>query len=91
MKKYLLSLVLGVTLMSSTIPQFFYYNNTRKAIAIRDDQQGTVVIRNNIGQAVMTAPYPANTSRWISVYRLAPGQYTATTTDGTTLSFFRRP
>ena len=91
MKKLILTLIVGLTLMSATIPQFFYYNNTRKAIAIRDDQQGTVVVRNNIGQSVMTAPYPANSSRWISVYRLAPGQYTATTTDGTTISFLRRP
>ena len=91
MKKYILAAVLGVMLTAATIPQFFFYNQTRKAIAISDDQPGTVVIKNYSGQTVMTAQYPANRGWWISVYRLAPGQYTATTSDGGTLTFFRRP
>jgi hypothetical protein len=91
MKKVILTFALGLTLTSATIPQFFYYNNMRKAIAIKDNQQGTVIIRNYYGQTVMTVTYPANSSRWISVYRLAPGQYTATTTDGGVISFYRRP
>lgn len=84
----LLAVVLSV---ACTVPQFFYYNDTRKAIAIRDDQSGSVSIKNYYGQTIMTSPYPANKSFWISVYRLAPGQYTATTTNGVTLNFYRRP
>jgi hypothetical protein len=91
MKKYLLSLFLGVTLISFTIPQFFYYNDTRKAIAIRDNQEGTLIVRDYSGNKVLVQTYPANSSRWVSIYRLEPGQYTATTTDGGSLSFYRRP
>ena len=91
MKKIILAAVIGLILTAATIPQFFYYNNMRKAIAIRDDQQGTVIIRNYSGVTVMTTEYPANSSRWISVYRLAPGPYTATTTTGVTINFYKRP
>lgn len=91
MKKYILAVVLGIILTSATLPQFFYYSNIRKAIAIRGNEKGIVIIKNNSGQTVMIAEYPANTSRWVSVYRLAPGFYTAITTDGGTLSFYRRP
>ena len=91
MKKYILAAVLGVMLTAATIPQFFYYNQTRKAIAISNNQAGSVSIKNYYGQTVMTVEYPANRSWWISVYRLAPGPYTATTSDGGTISFYRRP
>ena len=91
MKKILLLAAIGIILISASIPQFFYYNETRKAIAIRDDQQGNVIIKNYSGQIVMTATYPANSSRWISVYKLAPGQYTAMTNSGNTIGFYRRP
>jgi len=90
MKKYILAAVLGVMLTAATIPQFFYYNQTRKAIAIRSGQSGSIEIRDRLGQTVMKAEYPANTSRWVSVYRLAPGLYTATT-DGVTINFYRQP
>jgi hypothetical protein len=90
MKKIILTFALGLTLTAATIPQFFY-NNTRKAIAIRDDQSGTVIVRDYSGDKVMTVDYPANSNRWISVSRLAPGLYTATTTDGGVLSFYKRP
>jgi hypothetical protein len=91
MKKIILTFALGLTLISSTVPQFFYYNNMRKAIAIRDTEKGEVIVRNNTGQALIRVDYPADQSRWISVTRLAPGFYTATTTDGSTISFYKRP
>ena len=91
MKKYILAAVLGIMLTAATIPQFCYYNDMRKAIAIRDTQKGSVTIRNLSGQALMVADYPENTSRWVSISRLMPGQYTATTTSGSVISFYRRP
>ena len=91
MKKIILAVLVGILLTAATLPQFFYYSDMRKAIAIRDDQQGTVVIRNHSGDKVMVADYPSNSSRWISVYRLAPGPYAATTANGVTISFYRRP
>jgi hypothetical protein len=91
MKKYILAAVLGIMLTAATIPQFFYYNQTRRAIAIRDDQSGSVVIRTTTGQAVMTAEYPANRSWWISITRLAPGYYTATAPGGAIITFYKRP
>jgi hypothetical protein len=91
MKKYILAAVLGIMLTAATIPQFFYYNDMRKAIAIRDDQQGTVIVRDYSGNKVVITDYPANSSRWISVTRLAPGQYSATTTNGVTINFYKRP
>ena len=91
MKKAILVTLIGLVLSSATIPEFFYYNSMRKAIAIRDTDKGEVVIRNNTGQTLMRMDYPANQSRWISVTRLAPGTYTATTTDGSTISFYKRP
>lgn len=90
MKKIILAAVIGILLTSAMIPQFFYYNQTRKAIAIRNTQPGSITITNYSGQTVMKEEYPANTSRWISVTRLAPGLYTATT-DGATISFYKRP
>jgi hypothetical protein len=90
MKKYILAAVLGVMLTAATIPQFFYYNDMRKAIAIRDNQQGTIIIRDHSGNKIITTDYPANSSRWISVTTLAPGQYTATT-NGITINFYKRP
>jgi hypothetical protein len=84
----LLAVVLSV---ACTVPQFFYYNDVRKAIAIRDNQEGVLIVRDYSGNKVLVQTYPANSSRWISLYRLAPGQYTATTTDGTTINFYRRP
>jgi hypothetical protein len=89
-KKIILAALVSIILTAATIPQFFYYNQTRKAIAIRSGQSGSVEIRDRLGQAVMKAEYPANSSRWISVNRLAPGLYTATT-DGVTINFYRQP
>jgi hypothetical protein len=91
MKKIILAAVLGIMLTAATIPQFFYYNQTRRAIAIRDDQSGSVVIRTTTGQTVMTAEYPANRSWWISISRLAPGFYTATAPGGAIITFYKRP
>lgn len=91
MKKIILAVLVSIILTAATIPQFFYYNTMRKAIAIRDNQEGIIVIRNNSGQTVMTAQYPANRSWWISVTRLAPGFYTSTTQDGTIITFYKRP
>ena len=91
MKKAILVTLIGLVLTSATIPQFFYYNSMRKAIAIRDNENGQVVISDNSGNQIMRMDYPANQSRWISVTRLAPGTYTATTTDGSTISFYKRP
>ena len=91
MKKYILAAVLGIMLTAATIPQFFFYNQTRKAIAISDNQAGSVVIRTTTGQTVMTAEYPANRSWWISVTRLAPGYYTATAPGGAIITFYKRP
>lgn len=91
MKKIIFAVLVGILLTSATIPQFFYYNTTRKAIAVRDDQEGTMVIKNNSGQTVMTAQYPSNRSWWVSVNRLAPGLYTASTTDGGIITFYKRP
>jgi hypothetical protein len=91
MKKIILTALVGLVLTAATIPQFFYYSEIRKAIAVRGNQQGTIVIKDHSGQTVMTAEYPGNSSRWISVYKLAPGSYTATTADGGVLSFYRRP
>jgi hypothetical protein len=91
MKKYILAVITGFMLMSATLPQFFYYSDIRRAIAVRGSEQGTVIVKNNNGQTVMTMQYPANSSRWVSVGRLAPGQYTAVTTDGGTISFYKRP
>ena len=91
MKKYILAAVLGVMLTAATIPQFFYYNEIRKAIAIRDSQEGTLIVRDYSNNKVLIQTYSANSSRWVSVYRLAPGPYTATTSDGGTISFYRRP
>lgn len=90
MKRIFLLAVIGIMLTSSAIPQFFYYNQTRKAIAVRSGQSGSVEVRDRLGQIVMKAEYPANSSRWISVNRLAPGLYTATT-DGSTINFYRQP
>ena len=81
----------GIVLTAATIPQFFYYNSMRKAIAIRDSQEGILTVRDNAGNKVMTVEYPANSSRWVSVTRLAPGNYSATTTDGTSIGFYKRP
>ena len=91
MKKIILAVLVSTVLTAATIPQFFYYNITRKAIAVRDNQEGTIVIKNNSGQTVMTTQYPANRSWWISVTRLAPGFYTATTQDGAIITFYKRP
>ena len=91
MKKVILALAFLIVAVAATVPQFFYYNETRKAIAIRDSQEGNMIIRDRSGQAVMGVKYPANTSRWISVSRLAVGSYTATASNGVVLSFYRRP
>lgn len=91
MKKLILSALIGILLTAAAIPQFFYYSDIRKAIAIRDSQKGSLTIRNYYGQQVMIADYPENTSRWVSVYRLAPGQYTATASSGSVITFYRRP
>jgi hypothetical protein len=90
MKKTILTLLLGILLIAATVPQFFYYNSMRKAIAIRDSQEGDVTIKTYTGITVMTAHYPANRSLWISVTRLAPGLYTATTNDAI-VTFYKRP
>lgn len=91
MKKIIFAALVGIVLTAATIPQFFYYNQTRKAIAVRDDQEGTLVIRTSTGVQVMTAQYPANRSWWISVTKLAPGFYTAMTPDGAIITFYKRP
>lgn len=90
MKKIILLSIVMLTL-ACTIPQFFYYSDTRKAIAIRDNQEGTLIVRDYSGNKVLIQTYPANRSFWISVYRLAPGIYTGTTTTGATVNFYRRP
>jgi hypothetical protein len=90
MKKVILLLAVVLS-VACTVPQFFYYNDTRKAIAIRDNQSGSVSIKNYYGQTVMTVQYPSNRSYWISLYKLAPGIYTATTSNGATVNFYRRP
>jgi len=90
MKKIILLLAVVLSL-GLTLPQFFYYSSTRNAIAIRDSQSGSLLIKNYYGQAIMKAEYPANRSWWISVSRLAPGLYTATTNDGIILNFYKRP
>ena len=90
MKKIIL--LLGTMLgLAWTTPQFFYYNNTRKAIAIRDDESGSLTIKNYYGLTVMTTSYPANKSWWVSVSKLSPGIYTATTTNGAAVNFYKRP
>lgn len=91
MKKTLLTIAIGVLLTAATLPQFFYYNNTRKAIAIRDTEKGEMVIKDRNGYSVARMEYPANTSRWLSVTRLAPGLYTAQTSTGATINFYKRP
>ena len=90
MKKIILAVCVGLISIAAVVPQFFYYNDLRKAIAIRNDTNGIVVIKDRTNQTVMVVNYPANSSRWISVSRLAPGQYTASTVDGTIL-FYKRP
>jgi hypothetical protein len=90
MKKIILLLAVLLS-VACTVPQFFYYNDMRKAIAIRDDQEGTVIVRDYSNNKVLVQTYPGNSSRWISVYRLAPGQYTATTSSGAIMNFYRRP
>lgn len=91
MKKIILFALVSLMLISATIPQFFYYNQTRKAIAIRDNQDGTMIVRNTSGQTIMASQYPANRSIWISVTRLAPGYYTATVPSGAIITFYKRP
>ena len=90
MKKIILAVCVGLISIAAVVPQFFYYNDLRKAIAIRNDTNGIVVIKDRTNQTVMVVNYPANSSRWISVSRLAPGQYTASTVDGA-ISFYKRP
>ena len=90
--KNLILVFLACTLMSFvTAIDFFYYNSMRKAIAIRDTEKGILLIKNYSNQVVMQVEYPANQSRWISVARLASGLYTAQSTSGVTINFYKRP
>ena len=91
MKKILLLLAVGLLSVAATVPQFFYYSDIRRAIAVRDDEEGSVIVKNRLNQIVLTYQYNPNTSRWVSVSRLAPGQYTAQTTNGSLISFYKRP
>jgi hypothetical protein len=91
MKKTILAAMLAVLLTAATIPQFFYYSDIRRAIAIRDTEKGIVFVKDRNNATVLSTEYPANTSRWISVSRLAPGQYTAQTISGISITFYKRP
>jgi hypothetical protein len=91
MKKVILMLAVVLTSFAATIPQFFYYSDIRRAIAIRDTDKGIVFVKDRYNATVLSTEYPANTSRWISVSRLAPGQYTAQTISGISITFYKRP
>lgn len=91
MKKVILMLAIGLTTLAATIPQFFYYSDFRRAIAIRDTEKGIVYVKDRNNITIISVEYPANTSRWISVTRLAPGQYTAQTINGALVTFYKRP
>ena len=91
MKKIILALAVGLLSVAATVPQFFYYSDIRRAIAVRDNEEGSVIVKDRTNQIVLTYQYNANTSRWVSVSRLAPGQYTAQTSNGGGFTFYKRP
>ena len=55
------------------------------------DEEGNVIVKDRSNQTVLTYHYSPNTSRWVSVSRLAPGQYTAQTSNGGGFTFYKRP